>query len=541
MLFASYEFIGLLVVLFLVYYGLPRLFKGKLPSIQWPILLVFSYVFYFFCGPSYLLFILFTTASSYTVARLIARHIRKEDLYLSEHGDILTKEERKARKAAGKRTRRIILAVGLILNFGLLAVLKYTAFFIGNLNSVLHVFGSEASIAVPSLILPMGISFYTFQTMGYLIDVYRRKTEAQTNPARLALFVSFFPQLVQGPISRHSELAPQLYAPHAFSLECFYKGLQRVLWGYCKKLIIADRIMIAIKTLLESPEQYKGMYVFLLIVFYSVQIYADFTGGIDITIGVAEMLGIRVAENFRRPFASRSTEEYWKRWHMTMGSWFQDYVFYPLAVSGSMLRLTKFCREKLGKGVGRRISVYLCTVITWFLTGLWHGAAWNFIVWGLLNCAVLLISQELKPLYERFRKKFPRLTASGGYGAFMAVRTFLLMGFIRVFDCYRNVPLTFSMIGSVFTVPNGQTALTAGVFGLGLSVFDFAVLGVGILAMYLVSRLGDDATKTGSVRDKLWERPILSALTVGVMLLAILMLGIYGPGYDASQFIYDQF
>jgi D-alanyl-lipoteichoic acid acyltransferase DltB (MBOAT superfamily) len=541
MLFASYEFIGLLFALLLVYYGVPRLFRGKLPSIQWPILLVFSYVFYFFCGASYLLFILFTTASSYAVARLIARHIRKEDLYLSEHGNLLTKEDRKARKAAGKRTRRIILAVGLILNFGLLAILKYTAFFVGNLNAALHLFGSEASIAVPSLILPMGISFYTFQTMGYLIDVYRRKTEAETNPARLALFVSFFPQLVQGPISRYSELAPQLYAPHTFSLEPFYKGLQRVLWGYCKKLIIADRIMIAIKTLLESPEQYKGMYVFLLVLFYSVQIYADFTGGIDITIGIAEMLGIRVAENFRRPFASRSTEEYWKRWHMTMGSWFQDYVFYPLAVSGSMLRLTKFCRDKLGKGVGRRISVYLCTIITWFLTGRWHGAAWNFIVWGLLNCAVLLISQELKPLYERFRKKLPRLTASGVYGAFMATRTFLLMGFIRVFDCYRNVPLTFSMIGSVFTVPNGQTALTVGIFGLGLSVFDFAILGVGILAMYLVSRLGDDATKTGSLRDKLWERPILSALTVGVMLAAILLLGIYGPGYDASQFIYDQF
>lgn len=540
MLFASYEFIGFLCALFLVYYGLPRLFKGKITSMQWPILLIFSYVFYFFCGASYLLFILFTTVSSYTVARLIDRHAKKEDLYFVEHS-ALTKEERKAKKAVGKRTRRIILTVGLVLNFGLLAVLKYTAFFVGNLNSVLHTFGAQASLTVPSLILPMGISFYTFQTMGYLIDVYRRKTEAETNFAKLALFVSFFPQLVQGPISRHSELAPQLYARHAFDLEHFYKGLQRVLWGYCKKLIVADRVMIAIKTLLGSPEQYKGMYVFLLVVCYSVQIYADFTGGIDITIGVAEMLGIRVAENFRRPFASRSTEEYWKRWHITMGTWFQDYVFYPLAVSGSMLKLTKFCREKLGKGVGRRISVYLCTIITWFLTGLWHGAAWNFIVWGLLNCAVLLISQELKPLYERFRKKFPRLTASGGYGAFMAVRTFLLMGFIRIFDCYRNVPLTFSMIGSVFTVPNGQAVLTSGIFGLGLSVFDFAVLGVGILAMYLVSRLGDDATKTGSVRDKLWERPILSALTVGVMLLAILMLGIYGPGYDASQFIYDQF
>ena len=541
MLFTSYEFIAFLAILFCFYYTLPRLTRGKCPALQWGTLLVFGYIFYLFCGVEYLFFLLFTTLTSYAVALLMARHARKEDAELEAIRETLTKEERKARKAAGKKARRGILCIGLVLNFGMLAVLKYTGFFFENLNAVLHTFGADTALDVPSLLLPMGISFYTFQTMGYLIDVYRKKTEAEPNLAKLMLFVSFFPQLVQGPISRHSDLAPQLYAPHPFVWKNFYMGLQRVLWGYCKKLIVADRVMIAIKTILESPDTHRGSYVFLLVILYSVQIYADFTGGIDITIGVAEMLGIRVAENFRRPFASRSTEEYWKRWHITMGTWFQDYIFYPLAVSESMLRLTKFCREKLGKGFGRRVSVYLCTVITWFLTGLWHGAAWNFIVWGLLNCAVLLISQELKPLYERFRKRFPRLTASRPYGAFMAIRTFLLMGFIRILDCYRNVPMTFAAVFSIFTEWNLPALFTGGLLDLGLTVFDYAVLAVGVIVMYAVSRLGEDATHKGSLRDKLWDHPALSALLVGVMVLAVLLLGIYGPGYDASQFIYDQF
>lgn len=541
MLFTSYEFIAFLAILFLLYYGLPRLTGGKLPALQWSILLVFGYIFYLFCGVQYLFFLLFTTLTSYAVAIWMSHHAAQEDARLLQMRDAMTKEERKAEKAKGKRTRRRILAVGLVLDFGMLAVLKYTAFLFTNINAALHLFGAEAALPVPSLLLPMGISFYTFQTMGYLIDVYRRKTDAEQNISKFMLFVSFFPQLVQGPISRHSDLAPQLYAPHPFSGEGFYKGFQRVLWGYCKKLIVADRVMIAIKTILESPDSYRGSYVFLLILLYSVQIYADFTGGIDITIGVAEMLGIRVAENFRRPFASRSTEEYWKRWHITMGTWFQDYIFYPLAVSESMLRLTKKCREKLGKGIGRRVSVYLCTIVTWFLTGLWHGAAWNFIVWGLLNCTVLLVSQELKPLYERFHKRFPRLTSSVPYGMFMAVRTFLLMGFIRVLDCYRNVPTTFSAVLSIFTDWNLPSLLTGGILALGLSGVDFLVIGVGIAVMYLVSRLGDDATGTGTLRDKLWHRPALSAVLVGGMLLAILLFGIYGPGYDASQFIYDQF
>lgn len=528
MLFTSYGFIAFLCLLFVAYYCVPR-------RAQWGLLLAASYVFYAFAGWECLIFIFVTTLSSFLVARLMDRGAKREAAFLDAHRDSMEKDARKAYRAKQKKKRFRILLCGLVLNFGILAVLKYTAFVLNNANTVLSWFGREG-VTIPDLLLPMGISFYIFQTMGYLIDVYRGKTQAERNFARLALFVSFFPQLVQGPISRHSDLAEQLYTPHAFESRGFTYGVQRILWGYFKKLVIADRVLIAMRVLLGEPEAYRGVYVLLLILIYSIQIYADFTGGIDITIGIAEALGIRLKENFLRPFSSKSTKEYWNRWHVTMGSWFTDYVFYPLSVCRPMMKLSKWSRKALGTTVGKRVPVYLATVVTWFLTGLWHGAGWNFIVWGLLNCLVILVSQELEPLYARFRKGCPRLTSSHAYGKFMAVRTFLLMGLIRSLDCYRDVPATFRAWGSMLTTWNWGT-LPDRIGALGLSAWDYAIVGVGCVLMATVSSLS--AKK--SVRERLYDRPVLSWTLCGGLFLVILLFGAYSIGYDASQFIYNQF
>ena len=528
MLFTSYGFIAFLCILFLAYYLVPKKW-------QWGLLLVASYVFYAFAGWECLIFILVTTLSAYVIARLMDRAARREEEYISATRESMDKESRKKYRAAAKKKRFRILVCGLVLNFGILAVLKYTGFFVTNVNSVIGLFGSDG-FSVPDLLLPMGISFYIFQTMGYLIDVYRAKTQAERNPARLALFVSFFPQLVQGPISRHSDLASQLYEPHRFDGRAFTYGIQRILWGYFKKLVVADRILVAMKTMLSDTEQYVGAYVFVLIILYSAEIYADFTGGIDITIGVAECLGIRLKENFDHPFSSRSTKEYWRRWHITMGTWFTDYVFYPVSVCKPMMKLSKLSRAKLGNKIGKRVPVYLATVLTWFLTGLWHGAAWNFVVWGLLNCAVILVSQELEPLYARFRKRFPRLTSSAPYGKFEAVRTFLLMGLIRSLDCYRDVGTTFYMWGTMFTKWNWAT-LPEGLLTLGLGVSDFIILALSCTVLAVVSKLSEKR----SVRERLYDRPVLSWIACGALFIAIIMLGAYSIGYDASQFIYNQF
>ncbi len=529
MLFTSYSFIAFLAVMFLAYYITPKKW-------QWVTLLAGSYTFYAFAGLDCLIFIAFTTVSVYIVSRLISSRIEKENRYIAENRDTLTKDERKAFKAREKKKRFYILLIGLFLNFGILAVLKYTAFAVNNINSLVELFGGN-TLKIPELLLPMGISFYIFQSCGYLIDVYRAKVTAEKNIARLALFISFFPQLVQGPISRFGELGAQLTSPHSFNGKTFTFGIWRILWGYFKKLVIADRVLVAMNVLLDSPDEYKGAYVLLLILLYSIQIYADFTGGIDITIGIAEAMGIRLAENFDRPFSSRSTKEYWRRWHITMGSWFRDYIFMPMSVAKPMLKLNKALNGRFGRMVAGKTVAYLASLTTWFLTGLWHGAGWNFIVWGLLNCVIIIISETLEPLYDRFHSKFPRLTSSGVYGAFMSVRTFLLMGTVRSLDCYRNVGLTFSMWGSMLTMRGIGEIFSKEIFAIGLTAADILIVVFGVLVVFTVSKI---SART-NVREWLYERPVRAAVLVGMLFVLTVMLGAYGVGYDSSQFIYNQF
>lgn len=529
MLFTSVEFLIFAAALLVLYYVVPR-------RCQWPLLLAASYIFYGLADVKYLIYIAVVTLVSYFTALRLGEMSHRENAYVEAMRGSMSKEERKTYRAAEKRKRRRILGLGLVAGFGILAVIKYTAFAVDNLNSVLYLFGSSA-LTVPRLLLPMGISFYTFQAMGYLIDVYRGKTDAERNPAKYALFVAYFPQLIQGPISRFGELADQLTAPHAPHAEGICRGLMRVLWGYFKKLVVADRMLIAVKALTDKPEEYRGVYALLLILFYSVEIYADFTGGIDITIGLSEALGIRLAENFRHPFFSKSTKEYWRRWHITMGTWFSDYVFYPVSVSAPMQRLSKWGRAHLGTGLGKRLPVYLATLVTWFLTGLWHGAGWNFIVWGLLNAVIILVSQELSPLYERFHAAAPRLCASRGYGVFMMTRTFLLMGTVRVLDCYRDVPLTFRMVGSIFTAPNWSVLFDGSVAALGLGAADYVLVALCCVLMVAVSAYGEKR----DLRGELTARPAVFCAAASAMVFAIVIFGAWGVGYDANQFIYNQF
>ena len=253
------------------------------------------------------------------------------------------------KKAQAKAAARRWMLAGILFNFGMLAVVKYADFLLGNVNGIIGLFGGgEETVPLPHFLLPMGISFYIFQSMGYLLDVYRNKYQPQRNLGKFALFVSFFPQLIQGPISRYDALAPSLLAEHRWDTTTVAFGLQRMLWGFFKKLVVADRLMAVVRTLSGNPDEYQGVYVLALMAVYAVTLYADFTGGIDVTIGAAQCLGIEVAENFNRPFFSKSTAEYWRRWHITMGSWFRDYIFYPVSISKTMLGWTQKVTAKFG-------------------------------------------------------------------------------------------------------------------------------------------------------------------------------------------------
>ncbi len=525
MSFVTIEFLLFLAILLLLYYLLPK-------KLQWGLLLVGSLCFYAFSGWKNLIFILVTAFSTYGSALLIERIFLRQDAYLKEHKQELSREEKKAYKKKNEGRARGLLILCLIFNLGILGVIKYTDFIIGNINGI---FGTK--IGFMEFLLPLGISFYMFQSLGYVIDVYRRKYPAEKNAGKALLFTSFFPQLIQGPISRYDDLSQTLYGEHKFDSSEFFYGFLRVMWGFLKKLVIADRLAPAIVTLTQNTDRYTGAYVMVAIIFYAVQLYGDFTGGIDITIGVARMFGIQVAENFDRPYFSKNVAEYWRRWHITMGTWFKDYIFYPLSVSGWMLKLSKWSRKHLGTAIGKRIPVYLATMIVWFATGVWHGAAWNFIVWGMLNCLVLLVSQEFDPLYQRFHKRVS-FSNTKLYDGFQILRTFLLMGMIRILDVYRDVPLTFRMVGSLFTTPNWGELSRDSFLGLGLTGWDYLVVIMGAVLMFVVSLIrgkGDARTILSG------KPPVLRYGILWALILIVVVFGAYGIGFDASKFIYNQF
>lgn len=383
MLFTSYGFIAFLAVLFVLYYLIPKRF-------QWLLLLAADIVFYACAGWKGLCFMAATIVVSWAATNLMGASLAKQKAFLkSDEGKALERAERKAYKKQCEKRRKVIFVLALVADLGILAALKYTNFLITNVNALF-----SADIAAVDWVLPLGISFYTFQTVSYVIDVYWEKVEPEKNILRVALFTSFFPLLIQGPISRFGDLKDTLFAEHKANFKQISFGLQRILWGYFKKLVIADRLLAAVTALCGDPATYTGAYVFIGAVLYAAELYADFTGGIDITIGVAQVLGIKVKENFIRPYFSRNIAEYWRRWHISMGTWFKDYIFYPLSVAPWLLKLSKSARKKISDGFGRKLSVYVSTIVTWFLTGLWHGAAWNFVLWGLLY-AVLLTAEKL--------------------------------------------------------------------------------------------------------------------------------------------------
>lgn len=527
---ASAQFLAFLAILTALYYAAPKRFQGKL-------LLAASLFFYWFAGWWCLLYIGTTALTTYFAARRIETLAMRQEAWLSQHKAELSKEERKAWRARAKAVRIRPLAACLAVNFGILAVVKYAGFAAESINALAAALGSGRILPSVSFLLPMGISFYTFQAMGYLIDVYWSKCAAEKNLGRFVLFVTFFPQLIQGPISRFGALEKTLYAPHPWNGQMFAQGVQRVFWGLAKKRIVADRLAIALAALTSEPARYTGIYVTAVMFLYAVQLYADFTGGIDVAIGAAQMLGVELAENFQRPFFSKNTAEYWRRWHITMGTWFRDYLFYPLSVSRPILKLHQKCRGRFGT-FGKRISVHVCSLALWFVTGLWHGASWNFIVWGLANGVVIIISEEMKPLYARFHARFPRLAGSRGWDAVQVLRTFWLMSAIRVLDVYRDVPLTFRQLGTVLTVPNFRALWDGSFLALGLDAADWTVAAAGAAAMLICSLLG----RKEPVRMRLVRRGA-NWVWGGCVLLALLTLvfGVYGVGYDVSQFIYNQF
>ena len=521
MTFVSFGFIAFAAFTVVVCYALPA--KAK-----WPALLVLSLGIYASVNPLYLIFISAASFSAYLAGIAIGK---QNDRYKEISAQLSDRSEKRRYKDRRDKVNRRILVLSLLFCLGILAVTKYSNFVLENISK----FTDPGRGFEPlDILIPMGISYYTFQTVSYVIDTYRGG-KPEKNPAKLLLFTCFFPQLVQGPISRYKDLAPELFTPHKLSWDNITAGLIRISFGYFKKVVIADRMITAVRVMSQDTENYSGIYVFILMIFYAIDLYADFTGGIDITVGIARLMGIRLKENFNLPFFSKNIKEYWNRWHITMGSWFTDYIFYPMSVSRGCLKLSKWSREHLGNAVGKRVTVYLSALAVWLFTGIWHGAAWNFIVWGLLNFVVIMISRELEPLYAKFHKK-TGLKDKKPYAVFEMIRTFILMSAIRILDVYGDVPLTFRMVGGIFTPAAGFS--TDMLLATGLTAGDFACIGAGSLIL-LIS--GIVKYNKGDIIAGLRVRPFLCCSLIAALVLVTLTFGAYGIGYDSSQFIYNKY
>ena len=517
MTFLSGGFLLLVGALLIIYCVLPKRFR-------YLVLLAGSVVFYALAGKRYLPFLGITICTVYVTARLLGRGLEKQKVYVAEHKKDLTREAIAAYKQREGQKRTALFLTCLLVNLGLLGALKYTGF-------LLTVFRAPFSV---NWVLPLGISFYTFQSLGYLMDVKRGKYPPEKNFLKYALFASFFPQMIQGPISRYDMLSNTLYEGADFDLDRLGRGFVRIAWGMAKKLIVADRLIRFALPVFGSG--YKGSLVLLQMVLYALRLYADFTGGIDMALGVGELFGVILPENFDRPYLSKNIEEYWTRWHMTMGGWFRDYVFYPLNVSKTFLKWTKGLRTKFGDSFLSHLPLYTATLITWLLTGVWHGAGWNYALWGLTNGVVIILSLTLKPLYGRFHRRFPGLKGKKAYGAFEIIRTFFLMCLIRLWDIYPSPWHVWSAFSSLFI------NFRAGVLGSILPELSFGagdgivVLCMAVLMLFVSLKKGE-----GSFRSKYLTDPWKLWLTAAVLLILVLLFGAYGPGYAASDFIYGQF
>lgn len=520
MIFTSFKFLVFIAVVFVVYFAIPK-------KVRWVWLSASSIYFYLCAGIKYSVFLLFSTLSAY----FFSLYIGKCDKTLNEC--TLPREEKKLLRKKLDKRKHTAIALTLLLNLGILGFLKYAGFILHNIEAVTRLFIPSFETVKLSFVLPLGISFYTFMTAGYCIDVYRGTTEPERNPLKLMLFLSYFPHIMQGPIDRYEDTAPTLFEGHSFDFTRLTEGLRRIIWGFFQKLVIADRLGMLVNEIFSNSASYSGWYLVIAVFFYAVQIYADFAGYMDIAIGVSRVLGVEIAENFNAPYFASSIPDFWRRWHMTLGSWFRDYLFYPVMRSRLLKSLSKSLKKKYSLAVAGTVSSCIALAVVWLTTGIWHGAAWNYIAWGGYYGILIISSTVFKPLYDKVKINRDRWF----YKVYMTLKTFLLVLVGYIFFRADSMSHAFSIIGRVFTrfLPvHNAPGVT-----LGLDMPDMVVAICATAILLLADILKLCKKDVGSVVAKM-PLPI-RWLILYIGILSIVIFGIYGPGYDAASFIYFNF
>ena len=488
MLFNSLQFVIFFPIVIILYFLIP--YKKR-----WILLLIASYYFYMCWKVDYILLIIISTLIDYFCSNKMSQ----------------IKEKVKRKKW---------LLTSIFSNIGILFGFKYFNFFSENIQTLFNNYNVFYEMPLFNVLLPVGISFYTFQTLSYTIDVYNNKTPAQRHLGVFAVYVSFFPQLVAGPIERSNHLLPQFFREHDFSYIRVKAGLQKMLWGFFKKIVIADNLAILVDGVYNNVDNYSGLTLIVATIFFTFQIYCDFSGYSDIAIGTAKVMGFELRENFKRPYFSKSIREFWQRWHITLSTWFRDYLYIPL-------------------GGNRTIKWrwYYNIFITFIVSGLWHGANWTFVIWGALHGTYLIIALALTNPKKQFSSLIQKQSKS--FNKLLDVTiTFILVTFAWIFFRANNLDDAIYIISNLFVNYNeilNLSELRTQFRGIGLFQEDLIKCFLLILALFLYSSY----ERSGNVWEKLQEKPkwirwsIYYILVYGILFIA--------PHSNVNNFIYFQF
>lgn len=497
MLFNSLDFLIFFPIVTLIYFVIPH-------KIRYIWLLVCSYYFYMCWNAAYALLLFVSTFITWLSGLAIGNIVKngKDD--------------------ANRQQSKGIVAISFILNLTILAFFKYAGFAVNSVNQLFQAAGIRFVVPKVDVLLPAGISFYIFQALSYTVDVYRGDVKVEKNLLKYMVFVSFFPQLVAGPIERSSRLLEQFYEKHSFDFERVCRGLMIMLWGFFQKLVVADRLAVLVNQVFLYNSYYSGIEIIVAVMFFAVQIYCDFAGYSNIAIGASQVMGFELMENFRQPYLANSVSDFWRRWHISLTSWFRDYLYIPLG----------------GNRKGK-LAKYRNIMIVFLTSGLWHGANWTYVVWGGLNGLFQVIADLTKKPRQKLKAFFKIRQESGSWRILSTVITFILVDFTWIFFRADSMADALQIISRIFSQFNPWVLVDGTLYTLGLSQVDFWIGILSIAVLLTVDIVHERGVKIRSwvLQQNLWFR---WSIYLGAIFF-ILIFGFYGPNYDASQFIYFQF
>ena len=491
-------------------------------------LLAGSLVFYWLTAGTYTVWLLLAAALTWALGLGLGRLQQLQEAALPG----LDKPARKEAKHQFAALQRGMVTAGVIGLLGLLIWLKYLPFLVRTLNSALSLLPFAWQVAAPSFVQPLGLSFFTLMALSYLFDVRRGTTQPAEHYWQVLLYLSFWPHVVEGPFDRWAQISPALLNPPKPNYRAFTFGVQRILWGMMKKLIIADRANMYVKAVFDNWPSHSGSAVVVATLLYTLQLYAEFSGCMDMVLGAAECFGVPLAENFRQPFFARSVSEFWRRWHITLGAWLREYLFQPVIVSKPMMRFGKWCRTRFGAALGRSLPVWAGLLLTWLAIGLWHGAGWLYVVYGLYYFLLQWLGEVAEPTLLRLCPSLPQWRTRRWYKLWQTLRTFVLVNFGMLLFRSNGTRAALEMLASLRRPYEGSLLIK-------LDAQDLWVLVIGALVLLAVDLLHERGI---AIRESIARRPLPLrwAIYCGGM-LAVMIFGAYGDNYDPAAFIYAQF